>query len=491
MKHCANPDCPYRQRHGSAAEFQDTLATCTDCGTALVDGSAPAPVKVATPSGPAPWARLGVSIGFGVLFIAAMFVPLPGTEALRHELRSQRGLLGLFNISFLPLLSIAALGLTPIISAYLMVEIAAVVVPGWRHLRLSGEPGRAKLRTFANGLTGLLSVIQAAGIARYLQSQEMETVGRHSLGFGMPWLVLVVLLLTTLGIGLSIMAINRWGLGDGFSVLFFASFARSLLEFNPFIDPEGFVIEFIIIGMAVGAVIWATVRALQRRWPFAIAVEPFSLELPPSGLVPITFAASLITFFSSITQSLTDGRLNLRGALGGGYVILLMILVASLGVALTLLFNQPRRVAEVWFGKNPSEASVSVVRRQLAPAAIRGTAFLLVLVLLREGMAQAFRLSITDFALFVALAAIALDLSGEWRFRRSHPELVDVWPMHRVYAAQPVLAALKAAGIPAFVRGLHYRTLLQFGGSYVPMTVLVPPTHVEAAKPLVGQRLMP
>jgi len=43
MKHCPNPDCENRVRHGVIAEFLDDVDRCTDCGAPLVAGEAPRP----------------------------------------------------------------------------------------------------------------------------------------------------------------------------------------------------------------------------------------------------------------------------------------------------------------------------------------------------------------------------------------------------------------------------------------------------------------
>ncbi|MBW2493672.1 MAG: DUF2007 domain-containing protein [Deltaproteobacteria bacterium] len=43
MKHCPNEDCESLVRHGSIAEFFDTVDVCADCGTRLVAGEAPRP----------------------------------------------------------------------------------------------------------------------------------------------------------------------------------------------------------------------------------------------------------------------------------------------------------------------------------------------------------------------------------------------------------------------------------------------------------------
>ncbi|MBW1809094.1 MAG: hypothetical protein JRJ87_12940 [Deltaproteobacteria bacterium] len=38
VRHCPNPDCPYRAKHGRPAEYRAGIATCSDCGAELADG---------------------------------------------------------------------------------------------------------------------------------------------------------------------------------------------------------------------------------------------------------------------------------------------------------------------------------------------------------------------------------------------------------------------------------------------------------------------
>ena len=54
MKHCPNPECPYFLEFGVAAEYEDRVEKCLDCGTPLVDGPAPRPVHKKKPKGPLP-----------------------------------------------------------------------------------------------------------------------------------------------------------------------------------------------------------------------------------------------------------------------------------------------------------------------------------------------------------------------------------------------------------------------------------------------------
>ncbi len=127
-------------------------------------------------------------------------------------------------------------------------------------------------------------------------------------------------------------------------------------------------------------------------------------------------------------------------------------------------------------------------------AAARGIALLLVIVLVPGqpwGHAGALPFSLFELVWLFVGTAVVVDLAGEWRFRRLHSRLIGVWPVHRVYAVQPALKALTDASIPAFPRGLHHRTLLQFFGPYVPVTLLVPAAQATEAERIVRARLVP
>ena len=49
MKHCSNPECPFLLKLGTAAEYEDRVEICLDCGMPLVPGPAPEPQKEPDP----------------------------------------------------------------------------------------------------------------------------------------------------------------------------------------------------------------------------------------------------------------------------------------------------------------------------------------------------------------------------------------------------------------------------------------------------------
>jgi hypothetical protein len=57
--------------------------------------------------------------------------------------------------------------------------------------------------------------------------------------------------------------------------------------------------------------------------------------------------------------------------------------------------------------------------------------------------------------------------------------------VHRVYEVEPALAALSAAGIPAWARGVHARSTLHFFAPYFPIELMVPPERSAEAHALL------
>ncbi|WP_437549550.1 hypothetical protein WME97_03545 [Sorangium sp. So ce367] len=45
MKYCTKPSCPHRLRTRSPAEFVDSMAVCSDCGTQLVAADSPEEIE--------------------------------------------------------------------------------------------------------------------------------------------------------------------------------------------------------------------------------------------------------------------------------------------------------------------------------------------------------------------------------------------------------------------------------------------------------------
>jgi preprotein translocase subunit SecY len=93
----------------------------------------------AAPKPPRRWVRLAFTFIPFFIYLLAERIPLPTVEHLMYARVPEA-------------YSIVAVGIMPWIIAFVIVEIMAAVVPGWRHLRHEGMNGRAKLRRTTNTL---------------------------------------------------------------------------------------------------------------------------------------------------------------------------------------------------------------------------------------------------------------------------------------------------------------------------------------------------
>src|SRR3990170_6762639 len=133
------------------------------------------------------------------------------------------GLLNLFSGGALSQFSLFALGIMPYVTASIIIQLMTVVVPRLGELQKEGEAGYAKINQYTRYFTVGLAAAQAIGFAFLFRNQgalEANT-GR---------MVLIVTTLTTGTVLLMWMGeqITKRGIGNGISLLIFASILTSL-----------------------------------------------------------------------------------------------------------------------------------------------------------------------------------------------------------------------------------------------------------------------
>ena len=82
------------------------------------------------------------------------------------------GYFDLFSGGMLRRMTIFALGITPYITASIILQLLTVVIPTLDKLQKEGELGRRKITQWTRYLTVALAVLQSFGIAFALQSSE-------------------------------------------------------------------------------------------------------------------------------------------------------------------------------------------------------------------------------------------------------------------------------------------------------------------------------
>jgi hypothetical protein len=403
--------------------------------------------------------RLLVTVLAAVAVVLLDRVPLPGIDTSRLYATSpvDRPILGLFS-----------LGLGPVISAFLVVEGVALLVPRWRRLRHGGYDERGRLWARTKVVAVVFSATQAFFVARWLEASQnyptgplLEILGDSPAGllyaafaiatgpFLLLWLVLLI---------------ERQGVGNGFSVVLAAAgvepAARAVLSSvrRQMLDGERILMPVAIAAFVVAAV---TISAGRLTAPD----EERPIPVPASGLVPLAWTASLLALPAQLAV-FGVGVSTLVAALAPGSAIetgARLLLITTLGALAAWLFQR----------RQPG------LRRALPP-----TLGLLWAMLAAGWLADRAKL---DFNLvnLAMVACVTADVASEHRFARDRGPLAAVRPLYRVYAVTPALAALAAAGIPAFPRGLRHRVLGHFFFPYVPVEILVSAEHRERAAALL------
>ena len=139
--------------------------------------------------------RVLFTLGLLAVYRVGGHIPTPG-----HQPRGARvlvdqakntmfGLYDMFSGKNLSQMTIFALGIMPYISASIILQLLTVVWPYLERLSKEGELGRRKITQYTRYGTILLSVVQALGIAYFLEKQHGDRgrpAARLQPGLGLP-----------------------------------------------------------------------------------------------------------------------------------------------------------------------------------------------------------------------------------------------------------------------------------------------------------------
>lgn len=282
-----------------------------------------------------------------ILFVIAMVViyrlgvaiRVPGVDPiaiaqLRESAGSQGalGFLNLFSGGAFESFSIFALGILPYITASIIMQVLGVVIPKLEELQQEGAIGQRKITQYTRYVTIGLSTLQATGLVFIFGT------GRGSAFFSAaaaaPTVPLLpdgvwprgYLIIPTLVAGTAVLMwisemISQRGIGNGMSMIIFASVVASLpggfwgiLQLNKVF--WFFAMVFLTLGIIVAVVY---VELGQRRIPVQFAKRVVGrkmmggqntyipLKVNQSGVIPIIFASSILLLPVIMSQFLGSG----------------------------------------------------------------------------------------------------------------------------------------------------------------------------------------
>ncbi|HEX9052303.1 MAG TPA: hypothetical protein VF841_17380 [Anaeromyxobacter sp.] len=427
-----------------------------------------------------------------------VLLPFLDADALRQSFPGP-ALLSILTAGDLRSLSWGALGLRPFFAGFLLVEVIAVVVPALRPLRNGPAAERARLTRAAWGASLLIAAVQGWGLAVSLAGLR-DT-------FGEP--VLVPSFLPTLGVaagavlgtaalGAAAVLVSRHGVGNGFALLFAVEALQLVLDtaLRASLVPRGMWTEAGAL-LVFAAAVLPVVLAMRPRGGASgprIPVPTCGLWLLEGPAAIVSFPARLAAWLPAAAPLAAWMGRALRSDVA--YALLAVPLTGALAFAFSRLFTPPAGVVRAHEAAAPElldQGGIDSVRRALRSAEARSLALAVGVAALPEvasGLGVPVALHVGTLLAVFIVAAVIRDLRAEAAARAGGSALASVWPVHRVYAVDPVLQALSRAGIPAHARGLHYRTLFHAFAAYAPIEILVPAERAADAevvcRPMVG-----
>src|SRR5215207_8438845 len=181
--------------------------------------------------------RVLFTLGMLAIYRLGNHIPTPGinAQALIDFFQQNRGnwfgLVDMFSGGNLARVTIFALGIMPYISASIILQLLTVVWPYLERLSKEGELGRRKITQYTRYLTIVLAVVQALGIAIWLE-RNTELAGGLPLVYSPGWGFRLMCVLTLTPGTMFIMwlgeQITERGIGNGMSLIIFAGIVVNL-----------------------------------------------------------------------------------------------------------------------------------------------------------------------------------------------------------------------------------------------------------------------
>jgi len=263
-----------------------------------------------------------------IVYRIGAHIPTPGIDAHALSLFFQQqagNLLGFFDLfsgGALRRLSVFALGIMPYISASIILQLLAVVVPALEKLQKEGEQGRKKITQYTRYGTVLLAGVQGLGIAVGLESMQIKgaMVVPHP-GWSLRLLTTITLTAGTIFIMWLGEQISERGIGNGISLLIFAGIIVRLPEAivaswtlitQGEMNPLVFLLLIVLMVAVVAGVIVMTLGQRRISVQYAKRVvgrrvyggqsTHIPLRVNTAGVIPVIFASSIIAFPATIAQ---------------------------------------------------------------------------------------------------------------------------------------------------------------------------------------------
>ena len=323
--------------------------------------------------------RILFTLALAAVYRFGSFVVLPGINPAAltqlHE-QTSTGLMSLLNMfsgGAFSNASIFALGIMPYISASIVIQLFAFVVPHFQKMQREGESGRRKMNQYTRFLTILILLFQAPS---YLINLRIQTPG--ALNPELDWTLFIVSSTIILAAGSMFILwlgerITDKGIGNGVSlIIMLGIFARLPQAFGQELVARlnnlngGGLIMFAVELVILMAVICAAILLVQgtRKVPVQYAKRVYAgqqvggsrqyipLKIFAANVMPIIFAQAIMFIPVTFLQMVSGGEnpsaalIALSDQTGLWYNLLFAALIIAFTYFYTAITMNPVQMAE-------------------------------------------------------------------------------------------------------------------------------------------------
>jgi preprotein translocase subunit SecY len=239
-------------------------------------------------------------------------------------------LVNLFSGGALLKLTVFSLGIMPYITASIIMQLLAVVIPRLETLQDEGQAGTAKITQYTRYLTIGLAILQSTGVVALARSGKLFSSCNQSLLVNDSVFTIVTMVITMTAGTAVIMwlgeLITDRGVGNGMSLMIFtqviAVFPSEIS--NIYRAKHAFaVVIVVLVGIAVIGFI-AFMEQAQRRIPVQYAKRMVGrrmyggtstyipIKVNQAGVIPVIFASSLL-YIPQLASSLFGNTSHPQG----------------------------------------------------------------------------------------------------------------------------------------------------------------------------------
>jgi len=224
-------------------------------------------------------------------------------------------LLNLFSGGTLANFSIAAVGISPFITASIIIQLATMVFPKLKEIQKDGESGRERITQYTRFLSLPLAILQSISVLVLLRSQNLLYVGDP--------LTLVSMIITLVAGAMIVMwlgeLVTLYGIGNGISMILLGGILSGMPSFAAQLsasttDNLAFT-ALIAIGMLlaiIGLIVFMNeaVRKVSIQYAkrqrgsrvYSNYMTHLPIKINVSGVMPIIFALSVMLIPSFLAR---------------------------------------------------------------------------------------------------------------------------------------------------------------------------------------------